>query len=85
LTRAAALDHLARANPHARQLADGVFDALVLFTGPNAYITPSWYASKAEHGCVAPTWNYVAVHVHGRAVLRDEPNQARSRNGICMS
>ena len=59
--------HVARANPHHRQ-APAAGEALVIFTGPDAYVTPSWYAAKAEHGRVVPTWNYVAVHVHG--VLR---------------
>lgn len=65
--------HIARANPHARQLATGDVPALVLFAGPDAYITPNWYPLKAEHGRVVPTWNYVAVHVSGTAVLRDDP------------
>jgi transcriptional regulator len=59
--------HVARANPHHRhELPSG--EALVIFQGPDAYITPSWYAAKAEHGRVVPTWNYVAVHAYG--VLR---------------
>ncbi|HVX40623.1 MAG TPA: FMN-binding negative transcriptional regulator [Gemmatimonadaceae bacterium] len=55
--------HVARANPHAA-LADGS-PCLVIFSGPEAYITPSWYATKREHGKVVPTWNYVAVHATG--------------------
>lgn len=56
--------HIARANPQAAEtLADQ--DALVIFTGPHAYISPSWYATTAEHGKVVPTWNYVAVHAYG--------------------
>ncbi len=65
--------HLARANPHARQLATGAVPALMLFSGPDAYITPNWYPLKAEHGRVVPTWNYVAVHAFGTAVLHDDP------------
>jgi transcriptional regulator len=65
--------HIARANQHARQLALGGADALVIFTGPDAYITPEWYASKEEHGRVVPTWNYVAVHAYGSVSLRDDP------------
>lgn len=53
--------HVARGNP--QQHTGG--EALVIFTGPNAYVSPSWYASKAEHGKVVPTWNYEAVHVYG--------------------
>ena len=56
--------HVARANPHHRHALEAG-DALVIFQGPDAYITPSWYAAKAEHGRVVPTWNYVAVHAYG--------------------
>jgi transcriptional regulator len=56
--------HLARANPHHRQVSEGA-EALVIFAGPDAYITPEWYAAKREHGRVVPTWNYVAVHAYG--------------------
>lgn len=65
--------HVARANPHHRLGGDGPSDALVIFSGPDAYVTPSWYASKAEHGRVVPTWNYVAVHVHGTLRFTDDP------------
>ncbi len=56
--------HIARANPHHTKAAD-TNAALVVFSGINAYVTPSWYAAKAEHGKVVPTWNYEAVHVTG--------------------
>lgn len=56
--------HVARANPQWRLPPRGG-EALALFRGPDAYVTPSWYASKAEHGKVVPTWNYVAVHAYG--------------------
>jgi transcriptional regulator len=60
--------HIARANSeHTTEGSEVVVDALVLFTGPDAYVSPTWYAAKAEHGKVVPTWNYVAVHVYGRA------------------
>ena len=63
--------HIARANSgHTANLdlgADHRLQALVIFTGPDAYISPAWYASKTEHGKVVPTWNYVAVHVYGKA------------------
>ena len=39
----------------------------------DAYITPSWYSSKAEHGRVVPTWNYMTAHVFGRLVIHDDP------------
>jgi transcriptional regulator len=54
--------HLARANP---QWMDGVGEALAIFQGPEAYVSPSFYATKAETGKVVPTWNYVAVHAYG--------------------
>jgi transcriptional regulator len=57
--------HLAKANPQWKTL--GAREALVIFQGPDAYISPSFYAAKAEHGKVVPTWNYLAVHVYGRA------------------
>src|ERR1700733_11873655 len=54
--------HLARPNPQAR---GAIGEALVIFQGPDAYITPSWYATKRETGKVVPTWNYVAIHAYG--------------------
>lgn len=62
--------HLARANPLWRQ-GDEVM-ALAIFQGPQGYISPSWYAGKAEHGRVVPTWNYAVVHLHGRLRFIDE-------------
>lgn len=58
--------HMAKANSHWREIGDGV-PARLIVTGPEAYVSPSWYASKAEHGRVVPTWNYVAVQLVGRA------------------
>lgn len=69
--------HVARANPLWRNLGAGV-QALAVFQDPGTYITPSWYASKAESGKVVPTWNYVAVHVHGRARAVDDPQWLRA-------
>ena len=63
--------HLARNNPQWKLPATG--DSLAIVRGPDAYITPSWYASKAEHGRVVPTWNYVTAHVYGKLVVRDDP------------
>ena len=57
--------HLARPNPQWKTYAPDS-DALVIFQGPEAYIRPGWYPSKAEHGKVVPTWNYAAVHAYGR-------------------
>jgi transcriptional regulator len=57
--------HIARANPHWKDLAQSG-EALMIFQGPEGYITPNWYPSKAEHGKVVPTWNYAVVHAYGR-------------------
>lgn len=69
--------HVARANPHVAEL-DGA-EALVIFQGPQHYVTPSWYASKRETHRVVPTWNYVAVHARGIVRTFDEPGRLRSR------
>ena len=55
--------HLAKANPQWHLAPIG--DALAIFTGPDAYVTPSWYATKQDTGKVVPTWNYIAVHAYG--------------------
>ena len=68
--------HIARANPHHELAAEGA-EALVLFTGADSYVTPSLYASKAVHGKVVPTWNYVAVHAHGTLRFVTEPAALR--------
>jgi transcriptional regulator len=65
--------HLARANPQWRLPPTG--DAMALFMGPDAYVTPSWYAAKLEHGKVVPTWNYVAVHAYGPAEFFEDPDR----------
>jgi transcriptional regulator len=57
--------HVARANPIWRGCRDGA-DALVIFQGPDSFISPSWYPTKRETGSVVPTWNYIVVHAHGR-------------------
>lgn len=57
--------HLARAGEHWRALAGGAA-SLAVFQGPQSYVSPSWYETKRQHGKVVPTWNYVAVHAHGR-------------------
>lgn len=61
--------HLARANPHWQAITESAegTPALIAVTGAQAYISPTWYASKAEHGRVVPTWNYSGVHLLGRA------------------
>lgn len=62
--------HVARANPLARRAAGTA--ALAVFQGADAYVSPSWYASKAEHGKVVPTWNYAVVHAHGNLRAIDD-------------
>ena len=63
--------HVARNNA---QWTDPVVgEALMIIQGADAYISPSWYASKAEHGRVVPTWNYSTAHVYGRLVVHDDP------------
>lgn len=64
--------HVARANPQWQHLKDGA-RALVVFQGPDAYVTPSWYAAKKEHGKVVPTWNYAMVQVRGPVTIHEEP------------
>jgi len=66
------LMHMARANQHWTLIAPGT-PALAVVSGPQAYVSPSWYASKREHGRVVPTWNYSKVHLYGRATaVQDE-------------
>lgn len=62
--------HVARANPLWHQ---GDIEALAIFHGPQAYITPNWYPDKREHGRVVPTWNYQIVHAHGRLRFIHDP------------
>jgi transcriptional regulator len=65
------LGHVARNNDHWRQPVLG--DALAIVRGPDAYITPTWYATKREHGRVVPTWNYITAHVYGTLIVHDDP------------
>jgi transcriptional regulator len=58
--------HFARANPQWKELQNGA-EALVIFAGADAYVSPGFYPSKAEHGKVVPTWNYLAIHAYGTA------------------
>src|SRR6516164_4786095 len=63
--------HVARNNDQWRKPARG--ESLAIVRGPDAYVSPSWYAAKAEHGRVVPTWNYVTAHVYGRLLVHDDP------------
>jgi transcriptional regulator len=62
--------HMARANPQWRELDDQAL--LVVFRGPDAYVTPSLYATKKETGKVVPTWNYAMIQARDKANLRDQ-------------
>jgi transcriptional regulator len=66
----ALLGHVARNNPHWREPATG--ESLAIVHGPDAYVSPSWYATKAEHGRVVPTWNYLTAHVYGQLIAHDD-------------
>ncbi len=72
--KGALLGHVARNNPQwkLRPTGPAAENAMVIVRGPDAYVSPSWYASKAEHGRVVPTWNYVTAHVYGRLVIHDD-------------
>ncbi len=70
--------HLARANPQLRELA-AVEECLVVFQGPQAYVSPSLYPSKRETGKVVPTWNYITVQAWGRPRVMDDANWIRGQ------
>jgi len=76
--------HVARNNPQWSEPAIG--ESLMIIQGADAYISPSWYASKAEHGRVVPTWNYSTAHVYGHLVIHDDPQwiagQVRRLTGV---
>ncbi len=68
------IGHLARPNPQGR---GAIGEALAVFQGPEAYITPSWYETKRKTGKVVPTWNYVAIHAYGTIEFFDDPERLR--------
>jgi transcriptional regulator len=70
-SRGALYGHVARNNDQWRKPAHG--ESLAIVRGPDAYVSPSWYAAKAEHGRVVPTWNYLTAHVYGQLVVHDDP------------
>ena len=72
--------HVARANPVWRTL-ESEPQVLVIFQGMDAFITPSWYATKKETGKMVPTWNYAVVHAHGQVRLHPEPEWLRRHVG----
>lgn len=65
--------HVAKANPQWREAVVG--DALAIFMGPDAYVSPSWYESKQQDGKVVPTWNYLAVHACGPVEFFDDADR----------
>lgn len=65
--------HVARANPVWQEAANAA-DVLVIFHGPNAYVSPAWYPTKARNGHVVPTWNYVVVHARGKLRVVNDPH-----------
>ncbi len=69
--RGVLLGHVARKNDQWRRRVQG--EAMVIAHGEDAYISPSWYPSKAEHGRVVPTWNYTTAHVYGELKIHDDP------------
>jgi transcriptional regulator len=72
--------HIARAHDQVEALRSGA-ETLVVFQGPEAYITPSWYAAKAEHARVVPTWNYVIVQARGTPRLIEDAAWIRAQIG----
>ncbi len=66
--------HMARANPHWRGFAAGG-GSLVIFQGPHAYVSPSWYAARDK---VVPTWNYAAVHAYGTPRIDEDEGASRA-------
>lgn len=69
--------HIARANPQWRGILPGS-PALLICAGPQAYVSPNWYAEKAEHGRVVPTWNYTAVHLTGTVRVHEDAEWLRT-------
>ncbi|HEX7199906.1 MAG TPA: FMN-binding negative transcriptional regulator [Dongiaceae bacterium] len=69
--------HLARANPQWRRAATETL-ALAMFLGPDAYVSPNWYATKRETGKVVPTWNYLAIHAYGRVEFFEDAERLRA-------
>jgi transcriptional regulator len=68
--------HMARANPQWKSI-EPASPVLLICTGPQAYVSPSWYAAKAEHGRVVPTWNYSAVHLSGTVKVHENRDWLR--------
>lgn len=69
------IGHVARANTV--WTAQSSIESVVVFQGPQSYITPSWYPAKQEHGKVVPTWNYAVVHAHGTPRIIEDSDWLR--------
>jgi transcriptional regulator len=69
--------HVSRANLQWRE-TDTNAEALIIFLGPDTYVSPSWYPAKQETGRVVPTWNYAAIHVYGRLTFYEDPEWLRN-------
>ena len=70
------LGHVSRANLQWQQ-SDPATEALLIFTGPETYVTPTWYPAKQQTGRVVPTWNYAAIHAYGIPTFFDDPERLR--------
>lgn len=70
------IGHVARANPHWK-MADQTRPSIAIFHGPDAYVSPNWYPSKAETGKAVPTWNYRVIHAEGTLRIHDDPDWLR--------
>lgn len=81
--RGALHGHVARGNRLWQDAAER--EVLAIFHGPQAYVTPSWYATKREHGKAVPTWNYVVVHARGRLRVIDDPAWLRRQLEILVA
>ncbi len=71
------LGHVSRANLPWQQ-SDPATEALLIFTGPDTYVTPNWYPAKQETHRVVPTWNYAAIHAYGKLTFFDDPERLRT-------
>ena len=70
------LGHVSRAN-HQWQQSDPTAETLLIFSGPDTYVTPNWYPAKQENHRVVPTWNYAAIHAYGSLTFFDDPERLR--------
>ena len=69
--------HVSRANLQWRE-TDTKAEGLIIFLGPDTYVSPNWYPAKQETGRVVPTWNYAAIHAYGRLTFYEDPEWLRT-------